>query len=213
MSRFCQCPGLAALKTIPAANCSEGFGQLQKVIFQRLRKDNGTPNGFNNTKQITKLANVTPLLAAADSTKMVVSPYLQAPSAEPGKARTFGGGNDTLGGIEITIGREPTAFTSVIRNAPQAQIKAMKYLSCEADVFNLGVYLINEDGAIGALKDEAGNVRPIPIRNLFISDKGLGGFENPDNNDVNWSFLPNWSDDFAIITPDDYNPLTDLKNA
>nr|DAM96583.1 MAG TPA: Putative tail protein [Caudoviricetes sp.] len=213
MARFCQCPGLAALKSIPNATCSEGFGQIQKVIFQRLRQDNGKPNAFTTEKPITKLANLTPLLAANDSTKIVVSPYLQAPSAEPGAARKFGGGNDTLGGIEITIGREPTAFTCVIRNAPQSQIKAMKYLSCETDVQNLGVFLVNEDGAIGAIKDAKGAVTPIPIFNLFISDKGFGGFENPDSNNVSWSFLPNWSDDFAIITPDDYNPLTDLKNA
>jgi len=213
MARFCQCPGLTALKSIPEAKCAEGFGQIQKAIFQRLRKDDGKVNLFNTEKPITKLASLTPLLAATDSTKIVVSPYLQAPSAEAGAARTFGGGNDTLGGIEITIGREPTTFTAVIRNAPQAQIKAMKYLSCESDVFNLGVYLVNEDGAIGALKNEKGEVTPIPVRNLFISDKSFGGFENPDNNNVSWSFLPNWSDDFTIITPDDYNPLTDLKNA
>ena len=75
MARFCQCPGLAALKSIPNATCSEGFGQIQKVIFQRLRQDNGKPNAFTTEKPITKLANLTPLLAANDSTKIVVSPY------------------------------------------------------------------------------------------------------------------------------------------
>nr|DAK52706.1 MAG TPA: Putative tail protein [Caudoviricetes sp.] len=211
MARICNCPNQTSLGGIPEANCSEGFGQLQKVIFQRLKGANGKYNEFSSTKPITKLASLTALLSANDDTKIVVSPYLQAPTTEAGAARTFGGGNETLGGIEMTIGREPTKFNAVIRNAPQSQIKAMKALACETDVRNLGVYLVNEDGAIGALKDGS-QVRPIPIYNFFVGDKVLGGFENPDDNAVSWSFAPNWSDFFAIINPEDYNPLTDLKN-
>jgi hypothetical protein len=45
-------------------------------------------------------------MSAADSTKIVISPYIQAPNVEAGAARTFGGGNETLGGVEQIIGRE-----------------------------------------------------------------------------------------------------------
>jgi hypothetical protein len=34
--------------------------------------------------------------------------------------------------------------------------------------------------------------------------------EEPDSNAISWSFLPNYSDNLAIIAPDDFNPLTDL---
>ena len=54
---------------------------------------------------------------------------------------------------------------------------------------------------------------PIPIRSLFIGDKSHGGLEAPDNNGIQWSFLPNYSDDLAIVAPDDFNPLTDLVPA
>jgi hypothetical protein len=155
------------------------------------------------------------LLSAADDTKVVVSPYIQAPTAEAGEARTFGGGNETLGGVEEIIGREPTPFTGVIRRAPQNIIKAMKQLQCESESQNIGIYLVDEHGSIGALRDEttATTYYPIPIRSLFISDKTLGGLEAPDSNNIQWSFLPNWSDDLAIVEPEDFNPLTDLKNA
>lgn len=198
---------------IPVNNCPESFGQIQKVAFQRLYKSTGEKNSFKTDAGIEKKASWTPLLSADDDTKIVISPYIQAPTAEAGAARTFGGGNETLGGVEEIVGREPTPFTGVMRKLPQKIIKALKELQCESWGDNLGVYLFDENGAIGAIQDAktATTHYPIPIRSLFIGDKTLGGYEAPDSNNIQWAFLPNWSDDLAIIAPEDFNPLTDLK--
>lgn len=211
---ICKCPAATALPNIPDFTCAESFGQIQKVAFQRLYKSSETKNSFTTTARIEKKASWTPLLSAKDDTKVVVSPYIQAPTAEAGAPRTFGGGNETLGGIEEIIGREPTPFTAVMRKMPQSLIKALKDLQCESDSQNLGVYLFDENGAIGALRDPETETTyyPIPIRSLFIGDKTLGGLEAPDSNAIQWAFLPNWSDDLAIIVPEGFNPLTDLKN-
>ena len=200
---------------IPVSNCPESFGQIQKVAFQRLYKSTGEKNSFKTDAGIEKKASWTPLLAADDDTKIVISPYIQAPTAEAGAARTFGGGNETLGGVEEIVGREPTPFTGVMRKLPQKIIKALKELQCESWGDNLGVYLFDENGAIGAIQDAktATTHYPIPIRSLFIGDKTLGGYEAPDSNNIQWAFLPNWSDDLAFIVPEDFNPLTDLKAA
>lgn len=198
---------------IPVSNCPESFGQIQKVAFQRLYKSTGEKNSFKTDAGIEKKASWTSLLSADDDTKIVISPYIQAPTAEAGAARTFGGGNETLGGVEEIVGREPTPFTGVMRKLPQKIIKALKELQCESWGDNLGVYLFDENGAIGAIQDAktATTHYPIPIRSLFIGDKTLGGYEAPDSNNIQWAFLPNWSDDLAIITPEDFNPLIDLK--
>lgn len=215
---ICECPAAAAIPTIPVANCVESFGQIQKVAFQRLVKENGTKNAFDSAaepkKDIKALASWTVFISATDSTKIAISPYIQAPTAEGGAPRTYGGGNDTLGGVEEIIGREVTQFTGVIRKSPQNIIKALKELQCESWADNLGVFLFDENGAIGAIKDTAVATKfyPIPIRALFIGDKTLGGLEAPDSNAIQWSFLPNWSDDLVIIAPG-FNPLTDLKPA
>lgn len=200
---------------IPVSNCPESFGQIQKVAFQRLYKSTGEKNSFTTTAGIGKKASWTSLLSADDDTKIVISPYIQDPTAEAGAARTFGGGNETLGGVEEIVGREPTPFTGVMRKLPQKIIKALKELQCESWGDNLGVYLFDENGAIGAIQDAktATTHYPIPIRSLFIGDKTLGGYEAPDSNNIQWVFLPNWSDDLAIIVPEDFNPLTDLKAA
>ena len=200
---------------IPVSNCPESFGQIQKVAFQRLYKSTGEKNSFKADAGIEKKASWTLLLSANDDTKIVVSPYIQAPTAEAGAARTFGGGNETLGGVEEIVGREPTPFTGVMRKLPQNIIKALKELQCESWGDNLGVYLFDENGAIGAIQDAktATTHYPIPIRSLFIGDKTLGGYEAPDSNNIQWVFLPNWSDDLAFIVPEEFNPLTDLKAA
>lgn len=211
---ICKCPAAAALPNIPNFTCAESFGQIQKVAFQRLYKSTGERNSFGLQKKIDVKASWATLLTADDDTKIVVSPYIQAPTAEAGAPRTFGGGNETLGGIEEVVGREPTPFTAVMRRMPQSLIKALKELQCESESQNLGVYLFDENGVIGALQDQkiATTYYPIPIRSLFIGDKTLGGFGAPDSNAIQWLFLPNWSDDLAIIVPDDFNPLTDLIN-
>lgn len=210
---ICKCPAGTALPDIPVSNCPESFGQIQKVAFQRLYKSTGEKNSFKTDVSIEKKMSWTPLLSADDDTKIVISPYIQAPTAEAGAARTFGGGNETLGGVEEIVGREPTSFTGVMRKLPQKIIKALKELQYESWGDNLGVYLFDENGAIGAIQDAKTVTThyPIPIRSLFIGDKTLGGYEAPDSNNIQWAFLPNWSDDLAIIVPEDFNPLTDLK--
>ena len=210
--QLCSCPAAGSLTTIPAASCPETFGQIQKIAFQRLRKADGTKNSFTSTSSILLKASWTAKMAAADGSKIVISPYVQAPSNEAGGARTFGGGNETLGGVEMIIGREPSTFTAVIRSVQQSVIKAMKALQCEAQADNLGVFLFDENGAIECLKDEsnATTCYPIPIRSLFIGDKAHGGLEAPDSNPIQFSFLPNYSDDLTIQVPTNFNPLTDL---
>ena len=220
--QLCSCPAASALTTIPAVSCVESFGQIQKVAFMRLKKADGTVNSFVDGAGtgIDKLAAWTAKMALTDGGKVVISPYIQAPTSEAGEARTFGGGNETLGGVELVIGRNPTSFSGVFRAVPQAIIKVIKELQCEAQADNLGVILFDENGNIEAVKGSTvvdttptPTYFPIPIRSLFVSDKTHGGLEAPDSNNISWTFLPNFSDDLAIVAPSDFNPLTDLKPA
>ena len=219
--QLCACPAATALTTIPAATCAESFGQIQKVAFMRLKKADGTVNSFadGSGTGIDKKAAWTAKMALTDGGKAVISPYIQAPTQDGGDARTFGGGNETLGGVEIVIGRNPMNFSGVMRGVPQSIIKVMKELQCEAQGDNLGVILFDENGNIEAIKKVTSGTPdtveylPIPIRSLFIGDKVHGGLEAPDNNAISWKFLPNYSDNLGIVQPDDFNPLTDLVPA
>lgn len=215
MGLNCGCPAGAHLADLTIADCKESLGQLQKVIFQRRYSQSGTLNTIANPKL---KASWTALLSAADSTKAIVSPYIQAPTTEPGAARTFGGGNQTLGGVEIILGREFTNFTGVIYQEAQSTIATLKEYQCE----DLAIYLIDENGNIACLAETttSGSTTtttyyPIPIGKFFVGDKNLGGYEEPDSNAIEWAFYPNWSDKLVILKRSelDFNPLTELVNA
>ena len=205
---MCSCPAGAALPQVPNASCPQNWGQTQKIIFQRIFKTAGTKNSFTQTASIKQLSSWSALFSASDGTKCVITPYVEAPTADGGDAITFGGGNDTVGGTTKVIGRNPVNMSFVMRQMTQDVIKALKGLQCEDE---LGVYLVNGDGQILAISSAENTYTPIPIRSLFISDLKLMGLDNPDENALSFSFLPNWSDDAKVVTPD-FNPLTDLSN-
>lgn len=215
MSLICQCPAAAAIATIPNVVCPENFGQIQKVAFQRLRKATGERNSFTTTADIKLKASWTALLSADDGSKVVVSPYINAPADSGGDARMTSGGNDDLGGIAEVLGGNPVQFDGSLRSVPQSVIKTMKALQCEANAGNLGVFLFDENGKIEAIQDETTPTTyyPIPIRALFIGSKIHGNFDAKDSNAISWQYPDNYSDDLAIVTPSDFNPLTDLVPA
>lgn len=211
MSLICQCPAASALTTIPNVACPESFGQIQKVAFQRLRKADGTVNSFTSQASILLKASWTALLAAVDGSKIVVSPYINSPADSGGDARMSSGGNDDLGGIATVLGGNPVQFDGSLRSIPQSVIKVMKELQCEAAAGNLGVFLFDENGKIEAIEGETeGTYTPIPIRALFIGSKIHGNYDAKDSNAISWQYPDNYSDNLAIVTPTDFNPLTDL---
>jgi hypothetical protein len=209
MGLNCGCPQASALPYVEISACSESIGQVQKVIFQRMYASTGVKNAVASP---TIKASWTALMSATGATKAVISPYVQNPSTEPGAARKFGGGNATVNGQEIMIGRESTAFTASMYNVKQVTIAQLKQFMCEEEI---GVYLLDEFGRI--IGSNSGTVdtpvlSPLQIRSLFVGDKKLGGLEEPDANTIEWSFVPNWSDTMYIVTPTDFNPISDLVN-
>lgn len=211
MSLICQCPAAAAIATIPNVTCPENFGQIQKVAFQRLRKADGTANKFTSEASILLKASWAALMTAADGSKVVISPYINAPADSGGDARLTSGGNDDLGGIPTVLGGNPVQFEGSLRSIPQSVIKTMKELECEAAANNLGVLLFDENGKIEAVKGATdGDYSPIPIRALFIGSKIHGNYDAKDSNAISWQYPDNYSDDLVILSPTDFNPLTDL---
>ena len=210
MGLNCGCPLGAHLADLEIEECKESMGQLQKVFFQRRYKTAGT---LNTIQDPLKKASWTTLLSAADGSKVTVSPYIQNPTTEAGASRTFGSGNQVLGGIPIVLGREATTFTGTIYQENQKVIAQMKGYQCE----DIAVWLVDENGNIGCLADDLNDPTtyyPIPIQSFFVGDKTLGGYEEPDSNVISWSFIPNWSDKFVILQRSslDFNPLTDIVN-
>ena len=181
--------------------CGIRYGQVQKVAFTRVG------NLFGDANPITDLASWTEFLAAEDSTKIVVTPYVEAPTMEGGDEKTFGGGNATLDGIIMVLGSQPIRMSFALRNYPQTIISALKVLT---KIKDLGVFLFNDNGGIICLQ-EGGTYLPIPIRALFVGDLILSGRTQPDRNTMKFSFKSNYSDKLVVVKPN-FSPVNDLAN-
>jgi hypothetical protein len=210
MGLLCDCPLGTSIGNVPISTCPESMGQIQKIIVQRKFSTGTTQNKFSLPgTSPTLLASWTPLLSAADGTKIVQTPFIENPENEVGGKKEMGGGNATLGGIAKIIGTDPSKFTAIIYTSKQDTIKALKALRCE----ELGVYFVDEYGQMAGVCDDITNpaeVYPIPIKSLFVGDKKFGGFDGLDSNAIEFAMLPNWSDNFYLFKPTDFNPLEDL---
>jgi hypothetical protein len=207
---LCACPPAAAIGDISTDECKENIGQVQKIGLQR-RKDGTALNWITiATSDPALLATWTALKAAVDNTKVQFTPFIQNPTSETGEAIEFGGGNATVSGIPLIVGRNPSTFEAQFLQVKQTIIKEIKAYECEAE---LSVFLINEAGDIICIADDPvtpTQVRGIPIRSFFVSDKRLGGFEEPDSNTLSWGFEPNWSDNLTVVSPTDFDALSQL---
>lgn len=217
MGLLCGCPPAASISNVTLYQCLDSFGQTQKFILQRTLKADGSRNSFKPNAAVTPtdptlLAGWTPLLAAVDGTKVVQTPFVNEPTSEAGVARTYGGGNATLGGIEIIVGAEPTSFEGVFLNQNQKTIKQLKTFMCE----ELSLFYVDEYGRIKAdsnglgLEDEDLEIFGFPVQGFFIGDQKLGGLEEPDKNAIMFKHAPNWSDNSVVLVPTDFNALRDL---
>lgn len=211
MGLLCFCPPATAISDITLVDCFEDFGQIQKLWFQRIYSTGTTKNSFTiSTANPNVLASWSPLLAAADGTKVVQSPFLENPTGPTaGGPRTTGGGNASLGGVESVVGAEAATFEGWFYEQPQYVADQLKDYMCER---NLGVYLIDQYGRIGGIADDNSSATlfyPIPIapKTFFVGDKTFGNLEERDGNMIMFQLLPNWSDEFYVVTPTDFNPL------
>lgn len=204
MGLNCGCKG--ALPTLPTVLCTAGFGQIQRIVFQRRFDDNGEVNKIT-PEQMSQAATWISLSVAEDSTKIVLSPFIGNPELGSGAKRAFGGDNSTVNGIELNMGREAAQFSAVLYEESQDLISCLKEYMCET----LGVYLVDEYGNIAATT-YGDDFAAIPITNLFIGDKDFGGLTEPDANSINFSLKPNWSDKLVMLRAEDlgYNLLYDL---
>ena len=116
MSLICQCPAAAAITTIPNVTCPENFGQIQKVAFQRLQKASGARNSFTTTADIKLKASWTSLLTAEDGSKVVISPYINAPADSGGDARMTSA--ETMIWAESPMFWAVTPFNSMVPCVP-----------------------------------------------------------------------------------------------
>lgn len=188
------CPLPTAIASIiTEETCPVNFGQIQKLVFWR--------HGQTIASVATAIieATWTTLLAAEDDTKAVVTPFTSGASLTPGEARSYGGGNDTLDGIELIIGSEPAMFTGRFLQYPTSTIALLKDLMCE----DLDVIFINENGQFG-YRDVSDVFYGFHVKGLFVGDLSLPGYAEPSGNTISFKIPSAEMDGFEISDATDF---------
>lgn len=206
--KTCTCPIATTIQEISTDACPYDIGQVQKIIIQRKFSTGVTRNTIADAATAILLATWTVLLAAADGTLAQITPYIANPSFVPGAAKEYGSDNQVPNGIPRVVGSEHTPFTSEILSLSPTIATELKELACE----DLQIYLVNENSQIIGIENTDDTIQGIDAQQMFVSDRQIGGFAEPDKVMISFKLKPNWSDGLIILTPTAFDPLTALIN-
>lgn len=196
MGLVCEC-GALSLPAIGATQCGTSYGQLQVMAFVKL---GDLPSTLSGDSVINIKSTWTDALTAT-TPKVVMSPVLYNPQVGPGDVRTFGGGNATPDGIAQFMGAEPTEITAELRKISPAVANKVHDLICMAEAGLLGMYMFDADGNVIG-KSATSAIDPIPVRSLFISDRVMGNYEEPDYHNLTINLEEGWSFDLKTAALD-----------
>lgn len=219
------CPVPTALQTVQNPGCPENIGQIQKIIFQRASAN----FVFDSTagKDIKLLATWTTLLAAADSTKVVIAPNCNGVTiSAPTPITTGGNDNSTLNGRKLNTGFSAVDVKGQFRSMPSEIIAQLKLLQYGEDLTWIGVNQFGQFVARDIYPGHPGTkLVGFPLYSLFFGDAGNDGYAKDDMADFAFGMDYDWrsfiaQDSAGLITsqyqlilvrPTDFNALTQLK--
>ena len=188
------CPTSAAIASVVTVlnPCPADVGQIQKLVFWRRGQ------ALTGVATAIVLGTWTTLLAAADDTKAIVTPFIANVELAASEPREFGGGNETRWGASIRKGGSSPVFTASMYQEDQDVITALKLLACEA----LDVVMVNESNQFVYSDNGATAFAGFQVANVsfYVSDKGIGGLDDADVNTITFNLKPNWSNNLEIST-------------
>ena len=202
------CPAPTAIASIPNDSCPIRWEQVQKLLLRRI-----TGAEALTTATVLLSATITPLLSAADATKIVVSPFLSNVVFPPNEILKEGGNdNTTLNGVPQLRGLGFTNVTFQLKNASAAVAAALAAITAETAVqpgqTNIEALLVNKDGKVIAKNPASTTVVGFPIYNFVLTDVSSEGFGRDNVYNGSFDLAPGWSDKHAMYTPTDWNALT-----
>lgn len=200
MNPLFTCPPPTALATIAAQACPERFDQIIKIFIQRTQV---TPS-FTHAN-ILLSATWTPLLVAADSTKVVKTPAIPNIVIPPGGiAKEGGDDNTTINGIPRLLGLQHVSVTAMLIDADKTTRAALRGLATESSISagytGLWAYFVNRYGQVIASISGA-NDAGFPIYNFVVGDVGTQGFNKVNEANLSFDLAPGWSDNAVMYTP------------
>ena len=196
------CPQSTAL-ALGNISCLTDITEVDKILIRR------TGQTALATTDLTTKAGLDALLAAADSTKIILSPWLYNSTIEPGGVITD---DKKVAGIPVVVGEEASKLNAKMRltSTVYAQLKELE------DETGLEAIFITQAGDIFAkLVAATPTYKGVPFKSIFTTAPRVGGNGTADEHDFEISFASNWYEDLTQILADDldYDALYDIENA
>lgn len=197
------CPKPEALTPMPAQDCPFRLDQIVRMAFARRAMP-----PFVSETTMKLLATWTPLIAASDETKVVISP-LFAGFVVPSSEGIFQGGGDntTFNGLRIYQGENFVTVTGQFSNISPAVHLALTELSqyslaSSVGVTDLGIIPFNKNGyAFPNALDT------IPVYNFRVATRGSEGLNANDIIPFSFDVLPEWDKHLQSVKLS-FDPLT-----
>lgn len=203
------CPPGTALPSAANPTCPVQWDQIVKILWRRI-----SGRATLTTVTVLTSAAVSPLLSAADATKLVVSPYIAniiIPVQEPIKS----GGNDntTIDGIPRFEGLPFVPITGAyIENADPAVMDTLRVaLATESSLngdSNIEGFLVTRFGKVVAINPSSTTLYGLKMHNIIIGDVASDGLNKTNRYPISWDFPPEFSVGAKQYTPTDYNART-----
>lgn len=204
-----KCPPPAAIADIDPVTCPEKFGQIQRIALRR-KQTPGVPvtPTFATVADLLDQTKWTAALAAADVTKIQVTPFISGLVLPPGTPITEeGDNNNTVNGVPLLQGMSNITVTGAnFKNLPSAiaaQLRTYTQYSALTPGFtDLEAFFINEFGQI--IHDmELDGVQPkgFPLYNFVVPAVGSEGLNKTNVHNLIFTVLGNYDDRLKISDP------------
>ncbi|SNC62312.1 hypothetical protein SAMN06265337_0645 [Hymenobacter gelipurpurascens] len=188
----------ASLSAIAKLICGVNFEQIVRAAIVRL---NDAPT-FTDDTTIKTIDEWVALMAAPDSTKLILTPFFTnhtVPSSEAQFAEE--GTNASIGGAGFYTGEGPVKPKGQFTGLPsdiQASIKKLVAESAaELGTARVGIIWINR---FGTLIHKSGG-RAIPFSNFYIGSPGSEGLKSKNISPFGYTLEDGWEEDIVMTEP------------
>lgn len=212
-----ECPLAEPIPDIDQPTCPEKYGQIQRLAFRLVQDPAAATPSFATIADLVDKTKWTAALAATDTKKIVITPFISGVVIPPGTPITEeGNNNNTVNGVALLQGWNNALVTGKFLNLSTAiadQLRELTPYSAITPGFTqLEVFMFTEFGTIlYSLWKDAVKPNGFEVFNWVVPSVGTEGLNKANTHNVQWEMLGTWDKKLGVANPTKaavpWNPL------
>lgn len=209
------CPTTSGtLATVPAGSCINTLDQTQRIAFQVQQSTPSFISANTGTGSYALQATWTPLLAATNATKIILTPIITGLTIPPNEVLEDTNEN-FINGLPQHLGFGNVTITGQFLNADPAVIEALRgnltsQSGQNAGITSIWAYLLGKNKRVTGVTSGS-NLAGIPMYNITISDVGSEGLRKQNIHNFRAVVPAEWSANLKTLVAS-FDPIA-LANA